>query len=831
MKKLLSIILVLFVLSATLLCFASCKGNTGSGNGDDEGNEGPGAGSITGSDITGGSNGTGSSSSGSSDSKPNADESLISSDIDMTKLSLEKAGFTVKLIPTEHIDVPGAVSGLDAEKETATSNEMYSIIYFATDEEATAYYNASKDEIANLPSGVQTGVKGTAVWMYMAGSGLGNVEPEPGEGGSSTNKPSGDEESFISSDFDATKKALVAEGYTVIDMDISEMPFPGAIKAIYAEKSEDGCTEAYSVVLFGSVEDANSFYDFIQAMAGDGEMAGVIDTVVWTYDIEFDETDDSGDLGGDDSDTDSSTTKPDDGGNSGNTGDSGDIDDPDTNNSAEITKDQWIAMLEATNFEAYAPLYGFTVLFGDNAMFLPAQFMGMEMYIAEIDGVMWAIIYFEGEYVGAPADEETLPYTSFTLGSFILYDALTPNDYDNLTFDKKKGCYRIEATNSFDATATLEFYFENGVISKIVSIEDGEEDPMFFANVGTTVVELPEFTEMGGEPNEPDFPKDPDARTEITQEEWEQNLEMTNVTIDMGSTYYDLAENGYMLTSSTGSILLIFEDGTLYTYIIDPEGNYRLDEERYVGKYYMDAGTILFNGTVTVNDYYNLVYDEEEGCYTLGDHTFYFEDGVLVYLNGTTFYNHGEVVLEMPGSEGSDDDNSDSEVTVPIIGEEVTKEQWAAMLELDNFVATVGNVGDPDYVETICNGDVAHMTDRITNNIYFVQENGSTVTIMYIDGMGYVGMPSGTVTPLNVGSLILADCFTADSYDTIEFDEERGCYTGQLTAQDVVATYDIYFVDGQIATIVISDEGEMVYNFASIGDVAEIEVPSYTTFG
>lgn len=820
MKKLLSIILVLFVLSATLLCFASCNGNTGSGNGDGEGNEGPGAGSITGSDITGGSNGTGSSSSGSSDSKPNADESLISSDINMTKLSLEKAGFTVKLIPTEHIDVPGAISGLDAEKETATSNEMYSIIYFATDEEATAYYNASKDEIANLPSGVQTGVKGTAVWMYMADSGLGNVEPEPGEGGSSTNKPSGDEESFISSDFDATKKALVAEGYTVIDMDISEMPFPGAIKAIYAEKSEDGCTEAYSVVLFGSVEDANSFYDFIQAMAGDGNMAGVIDTVVWTYDIEFDETDDSGDLGGDDSNTDSSTTKPDDGGNSGNTGDSGDIDDPDTNNSAEITKDQWIAMLEATNFEAYAPLYGFTILFGDNAMFLPAQFMGMEMYIAEIDGVMWSIIYFEGEYVGAPADEEMLPYTSFTLGSFILYDALTPNDYDNLTFDEKKGCYRIEATNSFDVTATLEFYFENGVILKIVSIEDGEEDPMFFANVGTTVVELPEFTEMGGEPNEPDFPKDPDARTEITQEEWEQNLEMTNVTIDMGSTYYDLAENGYMLTSSTGSILLIFEDGTLYTYIIDPEGNYRLDEERYVGNYYMDAGTILFNGTVTVNDYYNLVYDEEEGCYTLGDHTFYFEDGVLVYLNGTTFYNHGEVVIRFPGEE-----DESTAIELPK-GETVTKEQWAEMLEFDNFVAVTGEIGEPDYIEITCNGDAYHMTDGGENNIYFVQKNNSTWSVMYIDGMGYIGMNSGALTPLNVGSMILADSVTADDYDTVEFNNEKGCYS----VTNEIGSFDIYFIDGIVAYIVEPDVS-VVYTFLYSDDSFVIEVPDYTVWG
>ncbi len=812
MKKLLSIILVLFVLSATLLCFAACKGNTGSGNGDDEGNEGPGAGSITGSDITGGSNGTGSSSSGSSDSKPNADESLISSDIDMTKLSLEKAGFTVEFIPTEHIDVPGAVSGLDAEKETATSNEMYSIIYFATDEEATAYYNASKDEIANLPDGVQTGVKGTAVWMYMAGSGLGNVEPEPDEGGSSTNKPSGDEESFISSDFDATKKALVAEGYTVIDMDISEMPFPGAIKAIYAEKSEDGCTEAYSVVLFGSVEDANSFYDFIQAMAGDGEMAGVIDTVVWTYDIEFDETDDSGDLGGDDSDTDSSTTKPDDGGNSGNTGDSGDIDDPDTNNSAEITKDQWIAMLEATNFEAYAPLYGFTVLFGDNAMFLPAQFMGMEMYIAEIDGVMWGVMYVDGDYVGAPIEDDMFDGASFTLGSFMLYDVFDADSYDELTYDEKKGCYSI--TDEYDELC-FEFYFVDGVISKIVAIEDGEEDPMIFENVGTTVVEIPDFTDFS----------EKQVRTEITEEEWIQNITMQNVSISLsGDVVYDIAENGFMISTEDSATLVIYEDGILYSFEKDENGSFILTEQEEVEEYSITVGEML--GLLDADSFSSLTYNEDLGCYVHGNYEYYFEDGVWVSLNNSYFfYNHGEVVLEMP-------DEEDDSITVELPkGEEVTKEQWAAMLELDNFVATVGNVGDPDYVETTCNGKVAHLTDRITNNIYFVQENGSTVTIMYIDGMGYVGMPSGATTPLNVGSLILADCFTADSYDTIEFDEERGCYTGQLTAQDVVATYDIYFVDGQIATIVISDEGEMVYNFASIGDVAEIEVPNYTTFG
>ena len=912
MKKLFTLALALLVAFSVLFTLASCMGNNSDGDDDKdddsstaESSGGSGNGTGTGSSNSSNSNG----SNGGSINKPSADESLIDSDIDMARLALERDGFTVEFITAEQIDIPGAISGLNASKETTTTYEVYTIIYFSTDAEASAYYNNSKDDIAAMPEGTQTGVKGTAVWVYMANSGLGNVDPEPDEGGSSTT------EGLISTDADATIAALEAAGFDVKEMSTEQLSAPGIISAFYATKITENSFEAYSLAFFADASSAEAFYDSMKEMEDDHSQVGINATVVWMFNFEYDSEDepDNGSDGtdgdnGNDGETDESLIIPDINATKKALEEAGfyleemDVEDipgynavavytamrvtdttaemytiiffSDDNSAARfyneqlltmaammdgianidgtvawvyvvedasddddntgislpvgepIAKDRWIIMLETTNFEACSKLNNFTISFDDNTLFIPQEFMGMEMYITKIDDVTCTIAYVDGMgYIGAPVEDGMFDGmfngASCNIGSFVLGNMFTADSFNDLTFDSKKGCYL-----AYIGEFTFEFYFVNGIISVINIIEDGDSDPLYFTNIGTTVVEIPEFTFIGGESDsKPDFPRDPNARTEITQEEWEDTLEMTNVTIDMGGSRYDLAENGYMVTSNIGSVLLIFEDGTLYTYTIDTDGNCKLDDERYIGKYYMDAGTILFNGEVDSYTYYDLVYDAEEGCYTYGDHTFYFENGVLVYLNdGITFYNHGEVVISVPG------ENNGS--ALPTKGEKVTKEEWAAMLELDNFIAESGEKGTPQYVKISCNGNVCNMTDGGSNDMYFFHKNNSTWTVMKMDTFGYIGMDSGARTPLNVGNIILSGCFTADSHDYIDFNEEKGCYTGQFSIENYLTRYDIYFIDGKLSHIAVTSEtgNDMVYVFTNIGGVSIITVPNYSTF-
>ena len=675
-----------------------------------------------------------------------------------------------------------------------------------------------------------------------------STEKNPTDSSSSDTSP--DYNDLISSDVNETKKAFMEEGFIVTDEDTSGAPFVGILSGFTAEKTTGTSTIAYQVAYFDNTTNATEYYNIFSAyiQATGGEIY-ISDTIVWAY-LEWEDTADSSKPGTDiptdssnpdvDNPTDSSNPdvdNPTDSSMGGDTEDS-DIDTPSTDSKPDvddpsvdlpngrITKEQWAAFLEMNNLEAYSPYYDFTLFFGGNALFLPEEFMGMEMYLAEIDGTLWAIMSLEGQYVGT-SDFEEFPLNSLTLGSILLEDYFNADSYDELTYEEEKGCYSITITDKYGDEVSYEFYFVDGVISVVNQFTPYDEDKVEIKNICTTVVEIPEFTDIND--MRPSIPENPDARTEITEEEWEANINMSNVTINVyDDVYYDLGDNGYMVTSNTGSILLIFEDGTLYTYVTDENGEFVLNDEKYVNKYYMDINLILFGGELNANSYYDLVYDETEKCYILGDNKFYFQDGVLVFLNdGILFENHGSVVVGLPGEE----DSGNSGTATPSKGDRVTKEEWAAMLELDNFVATVGNLGDPDYVETICNGDVAHLTDRIENNMYFVQRNGSTFTVIYMEYMGgYVGMNSGALTPLNVGSLILADCFSADSYDYIDFDEEKGCYTGQFFVSDLTTRYSIYFTDGVLSYIAVSSEdstGEMVYEFSSLDEVGEIEVPNY----
>lgn len=191
----------------------------------------------------------------------------------------------------------------------------------------------------------------------------------------------------------------------------------------------------------------------------------------------------------DSSETDSSETDKSETDNGETDDDSGSVD----STAAQITKEQWANMLSMKNFSSTVKDSGYTgTIKVDNGKSVTTV-MGLSAYMKEDGDVVWAIMKIGGEYLGV--SEEYFP---LDLGHMLLEGVFSENSFDLLTFDSEKGCYSIESallnTDSTEVAEEYEFYFENGVISKINAINGDGVDPMIVENIGSTSVTVPAFS-------------------------------------------------------------------------------------------------------------------------------------------------------------------------------------------------------------------------------------------------------------------------------------------------------------------------------------------------
>ena len=147
---------------------------------------------------------------------------------------------------------------------------------------------------------------------------------------------------------------------------------------------------------------------------------------------------------------------------------------------SEITREQWVQMLEMNNFEASV---------GETRICLGTDAALVEgLYIVYQDGETYGVIdNSDGSYVGIsgfPMD--------ISLGSLVLMDTLSAVSVDELYFNDETGAYSAEVFYS-DQYITFEFYFVDGVIAVINMVDEHASSPLTINNIGTTTVDVPDF--------------------------------------------------------------------------------------------------------------------------------------------------------------------------------------------------------------------------------------------------------------------------------------------------------------------------------------------------
>ncbi len=182
-----------------------------------------------------------------------------------------------------------------------------------------------------------------------------------------------------------------------------------------------------------------------------------------------------------------------------------------------------------------------------------------------------------------------------------------------------------------------------------------------------------------------------------------------------------------------------------------------------------------------------------------------------------------------------------TDVKLDIVGSEITKEQWEAMRNTDNFTVKGTSTNGQYENEYIVNSDSAYMKVG-PMTMYYEEVGGVPYTIMYVENFGMIGMQTDPIDTTIQGMLLSIE-MDADTFDLMTFNSEKGCYVyefkdatiqGGITDQKRSGTYEFYFVDGIIAAMVLIDdenvEPQIVY-LTDVGTTGEVEIPAYTVMG
>lgn len=231
---------------------------------------------------------------------------------------------------------------------------------------------------------------------------------------------------------------------------------------------------------------------------------------------------------------------------------------------------------------------------------------------------------------------EELEEESYSLANVLDFDK---KSFEKLTYDKNEKCYYTESYGTI-----IKYYFEEGKLVRMVSIPSDPDDEYYegaeIKNIGTTVVEFPEYTIVNDGKVEPSD-ADESVRTTVTNEDLLKHLDMTNLTATavvysegfMSEISLKIAENGLELTATQdGEIMsqyMTIIDGILYS--IEPYG------EEYLATSLEMSFEEMLAEIGPIEEYLNvdnLVYDEVGRYYVVeidGDMLYlYFENGQLV---------------------------------------------------------------------------------------------------------------------------------------------------------------------------------------------------------
>ena len=307
-----------------------------------------------------------------------------------------------------------------------------------------------------------------------------------------------------------------------------------------------------------------------------------------------------------------------------------------------ITLEEWVALNDVTNYtyRMYSPEMEMAVWATDKAVKV--------YYCYKYDGLQteYTMIYdlpnnnmLVESFVGwfGYQTKEIMGETDYSLKNFATFNQEV---FDQMVYDEDEKCYDFDIGG-----AILKFYFEDGVLVRTrLASDDLLNTGIEIGNIGTTVVELPEYTIVNDGKIDPSK-ADPSVRTTITDEDLINFFSNPNFTVStaineefnvIGGDTVELtlkvAENSLELTASqfgeSESQYMTIVDGVLYSI------------ERY-GDGYLATSVVTIESIlaelgpvedVSIVDY--LVYDEAGRYYTLDieglKFYFFFEEGQLV---------------------------------------------------------------------------------------------------------------------------------------------------------------------------------------------------------
>ena len=154
-----------------------------------------------------------------------------------------------------------------------------------------------------------------------------------------------------------------------------------------------------------------------------------------------------------------------------------------------VTEEEWNANLEMSNFEisneSNLPATYYLDVSGkvtENAVYLVTG-NGPDLFAVCKDGIWYQLQKAEEEYSATNVDYSGIK----------LKDIMNLGAYADYSYDEQKGAYVMT-----EAESSIEVYFENGNIARVeVNTTDECETyyiKYYLKNVGTTVIDIPEFT-------------------------------------------------------------------------------------------------------------------------------------------------------------------------------------------------------------------------------------------------------------------------------------------------------------------------------------------------
>ena len=517
-----------------------------------------------------------------------------------------------------------------------------------------------------------------------------------------------------------------------------------------------------------------------------------------------------------------------------------------------VTELEWRKVYASKNFTVTVKQGGeeMTYIFSDEA--IKMNLMGIIDII--VDRETGAIIFVsESGYTGGTFGDDLVPVDKFdemTLGNSDLLPAI---DYKDLVYSEETKTYSFSHENY-----VCEFTFENGILVKGELLSKNTEYGMsiIVANVGTTVFEVPEYTNITDGIIEPSK-AGKDVVTTITSADFEALLNMNNFTITGDILFYHLS----MKQTATESVTVVempsmgIKEET-YTAIID---GYIYDiESQYSGYVATSTGEAaesmpgfldVFPGSLTLSDlkyneegrYYEIESDEMKLC-------LFFENGKLVKLIvvGDVMDMSASIEIELNVSDIGTTKVDLPEYTVYVDHGQVTEEQWNEIFACTNFTANVevvnyGYTEENGYItqnETYTvalseNGYAMHNLDS-GEEILMAFENGVAYSLYYDEGIGgYVGFPQNGFDPsiCRLGTLIEFD-FNYSEFSYFSYLSE---YIYQIVDEDGYSIdVNVKFNDGEIVSIQYSKYSyeysyDLAYiiTFSNVGTTV-VELPEYT---